>query len=75
MDARNSFLYDGRRSTMFNGRLSVMPTIGGRVKQRRQAKEMEQAVKERAQRMGTSAPSYSFLEIIGKGSFGQVFKW
>lgn len=67
-------MFDGRRSLLFSGRQSLMPTIGGRIKQRREAKEMEKAVKDRAQRLGVPPPKYEFLEIIGKGSFGRVFK-
>lgn len=74
MDDRGSKLVNGRRSLMFNGRQSLMPTIGGRVKQRREAKEMEKAIQERADRAGVAVPPYAFLEIIGKGSFGRVFK-
>lgn len=44
------------------------------MRQIREAKSMEDAVQERAQRMGSHAPPYKFLELIGKGSFGRVFK-
>ena len=46
----------------------------GRLKQIQQAKDMQKAVLERAQRRGSEAPPYRLLELIGKGSFGRVFK-
>ena len=39
------------------------------------AADMQKAVEERASRTGVPVPPYQFLEMIGKGSFGQVFKW
>lgn len=35
---------------------------------------MERAVLERARRDNVAVPPYEFLELIGKGSFGRVFK-
>ena len=55
------------------GRHSLIP-LPGRIKQVREAKQMEEAVNERAQRMGVPPPNYDFLELIGKGTFGRVFK-
>ncbi|KAF2464063.1 kinase-like protein [Lindgomyces ingoldianus] len=39
-----------------------------------QAKEMEMLVAERAKRSGDEPPPYGFSELIGKGSYGRVFK-
>lgn len=49
------------------------PATGSRAKQDA-AKEMEAAVQERAERKGVDPPPYEFLELIGKGSFGRVYK-
>ncbi|PSK60632.1 hypothetical protein B9Z65_782 [Elsinoe australis] len=45
-----------------------------RTKQAQDAKDMQQIVLERSNRAGTTAPPYEFLELIGKGSFGRVYK-
>ena len=52
-------------------------TAGGPSRMRVQsaAANMQKAVEERASRTGVPVPPYQFLEMIGKGSFGQVFKW
>lgn len=67
--ARQSLLTTARQS-----RQSLMPPPSSRIKQRRQAKEMEKAVQDRAKRLGQDPPPYEFLEMIGKGTFGRVFK-
>ncbi|KAI9727973.1 MAG: hypothetical protein M1828_005378 [Chrysothrix sp. TS-e1954] len=57
-------------------RLSLNPASaarGGRMKQAREAQEMAAAVEERARRTGETPPPYTFLELIGKGSFGRVY--
>ena len=56
---------------------SLAPTIAGpgRLKLRTAAEDMQNAVEDRAARTGVPVPPYEFLEMIGKGSFGQVFKW
>ncbi|KAI9699200.1 MAG: hypothetical protein M1820_007279 [Bogoriella megaspora] len=57
-------------------RSHLMPGPGGmmKLKQAEEAKEMQLAVEERAKRIGVEVPPYEFLELIGKGSFGRVFK-
>lgn len=68
--ARQSLLTNARQS-----RQSLMPQSAGRIKQRRQAKEMEKAIYDRAKREKIEAPAYEFLEMIGKGTYGRVYKW
>lgn len=36
---------------------------------------MYQVVVDRAARTNTAVPDYEFIELIGKGSFGRVYKW
>jgi hypothetical protein len=57
-------------------RSSLQPPPRGGTKFRaiQQAKEMEMLVAERAKRTGDEPPPYDFLELIGKGSYGRVFK-
>lgn len=47
---------------------------GGRLKQIQEAKDMEKAVRDRANRLNINIPPYDLLELIGKGTFGRVFK-
>lgn len=49
-------------------------TTAGRAKQIRAAQEMTRAVTDRAARFNLDIPNYDFLELIGKGAFGRVFK-
>ena len=41
----------------------------------RLAKAQETSVIEKCKRSGASIPEYAFDELIGKGSFGRVYKW
>jgi hypothetical protein len=41
----------------------------------RLAKAQETSVIEKCRRSGASIPEYAFDELIGKGSFGRVYKW
>jgi hypothetical protein len=41
----------------------------------RLAKAQETSVLEKCRRSGASIPEYAFDELIGKGSFGRVYKW
>ncbi len=38
------------------------------------AKDQEQAIHAKLRRNGDPIPEYEFLELIGKGSYGRVFK-
>lgn len=50
-------------------------SAGTRSKQVQDAKDMYQVISERCARTGSAIPGYEFLELIGKGSFGRVYKW
>lgn len=50
------------------------PVAGTKARALQQAKEMEDLVAERAKRSGEEPPPYDFYELIGKGSYGRVFK-
>lgn len=71
-----------RRPNMYNIRdpmsnlqhLRPGPAAGVRFKQVQEAKDMEKAVRHRANRLNIDIPPYDLLELIGKGSFGRVFK-
>jgi len=56
--------------------LRLQPPLNAGTKGRaiQQAKEMEVLVAERAKRSGDEPPPYDFFELIGKGSYGRVFK-
>ncbi|OCK77137.1 kinase-like protein [Lepidopterella palustris CBS 459.81] len=60
--------------SMDNTHLLAPPTVGMKFKQMQQAKEMQEIVEERARRSGEELPPYDFLELIGKGAYGRVFK-
>lgn len=55
-------------------RLQPPPNTGTKIRAIQQAKEMELLVAERAKRSGDEPPPYDFFELIGKGSYGRVFK-
>ena len=40
-----------------------------------EAQQQEQAIRQKLERKGLQFPPYRFLEIIGKGAFGRVYKW
>ena len=55
--------------------LDPYSAAGTKKKQIQDAKDMYQVVVDRAARTGSSVPDYEFLELIGKGTFGRVYKW
>ena len=54
-----------RLSTCSDARLRVI----------REAQIQEKTIRERLKKDGTPFPPYKFLELIGKGSYGRVYKW
>ncbi|KAF2266009.1 kinase-like protein [Lojkania enalia] len=59
---------------MDTNRLTIPASMGTKGRAIQQAKEMEALVAERAKRSGDEPPPYDFYELIGKGSYGRVFK-
>jgi hypothetical protein len=53
---------------------SAMAVTGHRREAVRMAKSQEATVVEKCKRSGAAAPGYTFDELIGKGSFGRVYK-
>ena len=49
-------------------------SLVGRAKQMKAAEEMKRSIEEKSAKRGIEVPPYDFLELIGKGSFGRVFK-
>jgi len=61
---------------MDNSHLLRAPGLASasKLKQMTEAKTMMKVVRERAERMNVDPPPYNLLELIGKGSYGRVFK-
>jgi hypothetical protein len=53
----------------------LVPGAPDRKKQVQDAKDMYQIIARNAERTGSEPPPYKFLELIGKGTFGRVYKW
>lgn len=53
----------------------LVPGGPDRRKQIQDANDMYQTVVRHAERNNSPVPPYTFLELIGKGSFGRVYKW
>jgi hypothetical protein len=58
---------------MEGGLLNPRPA-GGKARQVQDAKDMQRAVAERLTKKGLDVPPYEFQELIGKGSYGRVYK-
>jgi protein-serine/threonine kinase len=57
------------------------PLVGGlsapsgpKLRQINDAKEMQGIIADRSKRLGRDPPPYEFLELIGKGTYGRVYK-
>lgn len=53
----------------------LSPDGPNRSKQIQDARDMQETIKRNADRSGSAVPPYEFLELVGKGSFGRVYKW
>lgn len=53
----------------------LVPGGPDRRKQIQDANDMYQTVVRHAERNNSAVPPYTFLELIGKGTFGRVYKW
>ena len=42
---------------------------------KREAQRQAEAIHEKLRRLGQEIPKFDFLELIGKGAYGRVFKW
>ncbi|KAK4937357.1 hypothetical protein LTR66_015208, partial [Elasticomyces elasticus] len=49
-------------------------TVGTKIKAVQDAKDMQALAAELANRVGLPVPDYEFIELIGKGSYGRVYK-
>jgi hypothetical protein len=47
---------------------------GTRLRQAQDAKKMQKVVEERLTKKGLDVPQYEFLELIGKGAYGRVYR-
>jgi hypothetical protein len=47
---------------------------GTRLRQAQDAKKMQAVVEERLTKKGLDVPAYEFLELIGKGAYGRVYR-
>jgi hypothetical protein len=55
--------------------LEPKAAFGSKLRQIQDAKKMQDNVAERTIKKGINVPNYEFLELIGKGSYGRVYKW
>jgi hypothetical protein len=57
-------------------KLQVRPAESSSVKAKavEDARQMQAAVIDEAQKAGKTPPKYALMELIGKGSFGRVYK-
>jgi protein-serine/threonine kinase len=51
-----------------------IPAGGSRVRQVQDAKKIAQIVAERSKKKGIDPPDYEFYELIGKGTYGRVYR-
>ncbi|KAK8203832.1 hypothetical protein IWZ01DRAFT_96596 [Phyllosticta capitalensis] len=67
--SRRTSAEDPMANELLNPRLN-----GARARQAQAAKEAQKAIEDRAELNGVAPPPYDFLELIGKGTFGRVYK-
>ncbi|KAK3077158.1 hypothetical protein LTS18_011065, partial [Coniosporium uncinatum] len=54
--------------------LAPARAAGTKFRQVQDAKEMQQVIADKASFRGKTPPAYEFLELIGKGSYGRIYK-
>ncbi|KAI1828626.1 putative serine/threonine protein kinase [Xylaria intraflava] len=75
-ERRRQYLSGGERGQATMERLQVLGQIGLSAKQKafEDAAKMQASVEEECLRSGKPVPEYRLTELIGKGSFGRVYK-
>jgi hypothetical protein len=62
-------------ATMASTFLNPKFALGTKARQIQDAKRMQDSVAEKARKKGIDIPDYEFYELIGKGTYGRVYKW
>lgn len=52
----------------------LLPEAANKARMKDAAQKEQLAAREAARKLGVPAPKYEFLELIGKGTFGRVYK-
>lgn len=52
----------------------LLPEAANKARMKDAAQKEQLAAREASRKLGVTAPKYEFLELIGKGTFGRVYK-